>query len=123
MQKCVTNSQKTLFSEKELYTNNFSAPLLAYSSIPIILNHCETAFSPLYSPTPWYIFFLRNMLRAGDILYVDELGSLGGTLEEIADEWCSLTALQVDVAALAPAVQLDSRRFNFTYSILRKLIV
>lgn len=57
-------------------------------------------------------FFLRNMLRAGDILYVDELGSLGGTLEEIADEWCSLTALQVDVAALAPAVQLDSRRFR-----------
>lgn len=58
-------------------------------------------------------FFLRNMLRAGDILYVDELGSLGGTLEEIADEWCSLTgALQVDMVALAPAVQLDSRRFR-----------
>lgn len=58
-------------------------------------------------------FFLRNMLRAGDVLYVDELGSLGGTLEEITEEWCSLTdALQVDVVALAPAGQWDSRRFR-----------
>ena len=45
--------------------------------------------------------FLRNMLRSGDTLYVDGLDSLGSTLEEIAEEWRSLTKdLQVDVVVL-----------------------
>ena len=57
--------------------------------------------------------FLRNMLRSGDTLYVDGLDSLGSTLEEIAEEWRSLTKdLQVDVVVLDGAVQLDSRRFR-----------
>ena len=57
--------------------------------------------------------FLRNMLRPSDTLYVDSLDSLGGNLEEIAEEWRSLTGeLQVDVVVLDGAVQLDSRRFR-----------
>ena len=57
--------------------------------------------------------FLRNMLRPGDTLYVDGLDSLGSTLEEIAEEWRSLTHdLQEDVVVLDGAAQLDSRRFR-----------
>jgi len=57
--------------------------------------------------------FLRNMLRSGDVLYVDGLDSLGDTLEQMADEWYSLTHdLQVDVVVLEDAAQLDSRRFR-----------
>ena len=57
--------------------------------------------------------FLRKMLRSGDTLYVDGLDSLGGTLEEMAEEWRSLTQeMQVDVVVLDAALQLDSRRFR-----------
>lgn len=57
--------------------------------------------------------FLRNMLRAGDVLFVDELDSLGYTLEDMAAEWQLLTKqLQVDVVVLQEAVQLDSRMYK-----------
>ena len=52
--------------------------------------------------------FLRNMLRSGDTLYVDGLDSLGSTLEEIAEEWRSLTKdLQVDVVVLCSWIAED----------------
>ena len=50
---------------------------------------------------PGYQALKSAMLRSGDTLYVDGLDSLGSTLEEIAEEWRSLTKdLQVDVVVL-----------------------
>ena len=57
--------------------------------------------------------FMRNMLRAGDVLFIDGLDSLGTTLETITAEWSFLTnRLQVDVVVLDEAVQLDSRIYR-----------
>ena len=45
--------------------------------------------------------FMRNMLRPGDVLYVDGLDSLGRTFADMAQEWQHLTReLQVDVVVL-----------------------
>ena len=57
--------------------------------------------------------FMRNMLRPGDVLYVDGLDSLGRTFAVMAQEWQHLTReLQVDVVVLEDAMDLDSRRFK-----------
>ena len=57
--------------------------------------------------------FMRNMLRPGDVLYVDGLDSLGRTFADMAQEWQHLTKeLQVDVVVLEDAMDLDSRRFK-----------
>lgn len=57
--------------------------------------------------------FLRHMLRAGDVLFLDELASLGNTWEAIAEEWQSLTgALQVDIVVLDTVLPLDSRLYR-----------
>ena len=57
--------------------------------------------------------FMRNMLRPGDVLYVDGLDSLGRTFADMAQEWQHLTReLQVDVVVLEDAMDLDSRRFK-----------
>lgn len=57
--------------------------------------------------------FLRNMLRPGDVLYVDGLDSLGRNFADMAAEWRYLTReVQIDVVVLDDAMQLDSRRFR-----------
>lgn len=57
--------------------------------------------------------FMCNLLRAGDVLYLDELDSLGQTMEDMVAEWQMLTKqLQVDVVVLQAAVKLDSRYYK-----------
>lgn len=57
--------------------------------------------------------FMRDMLRPGDVLYVDGLDSLGRTFEDMAKEWQQLTnVFGVDVVVLESTLQLDSRQFK-----------
>ncbi len=66
--------------------------------------------------------FMCNMLRAGDVLYIDGLDSLGHTFEEIADEWQVLTKERnVDVVVLESAGALDSRKFHSMGELGRQL--
>lgn len=59
--------------------------------------------------------FLCNMLRPGDVLYVDELDSLANTFDAMAAEWRRLTdTLQVDVVVLSASLTLDSRNYKAT---------
>ena len=53
--------------------------------------------------------FLCNMLRSGDVLYVDDLSSLGCTPMQIAAEWQRLIhEVGVDVVVLKGALPLNS---------------
>lgn len=57
--------------------------------------------------------FLCNMLRSGDVLYVDDLSSLGCTPMQIAAEWQRLIhEVGVDVVVLKGALPLNSLRFK-----------
>ncbi len=57
--------------------------------------------------------FMRNMLRTGDVLYIDAMDSLGHDFAEIAREWSDLTqTLGIDVVVLDSAGALDSRKFH-----------
>ncbi len=57
--------------------------------------------------------FMRNMLRAGDVLYVDGLDSLGKDFTDIAQEWQELTQnVGVDIVVLESDGELDSRKFR-----------
>ena len=57
--------------------------------------------------------FLCGMLRAGDVLYVDSLDSLGRTPEQMALEWVHLREeICVDVVTLSKELTLDSRHFK-----------
>ncbi len=54
-----------------------------------------------------------DMIQPGDVIYVDELDSLGRTYEDMAAEWYRLTHdWTIDVVVLSDRVQLDSRVFR-----------
>ncbi len=57
--------------------------------------------------------FMRNLLRSGDVLYIDGLDSLGHDFEAIAAEWQYLTKeCGVDVIVLESNGEIDSRKFG-----------
>ena len=54
-----------------------------------------------------------DMIQPGDVIYIDELDSLGRTYEDMAAEWYRLTHdWTIDVVVLSDRVQLDSRVFR-----------
>lgn len=56
---------------------------------------------------------LRECLQEGDVLFVDELDSLGRKMQDVVEEWKYLTKVRmVDVVVLNAMVQIDSRAFK-----------
>ena len=56
---------------------------------------------------------MRNILREGDLLYVDSIDRLGRNYDAVKKEWYYLTReLKVDVVALDLADLFDSRKFR-----------
>ena len=56
---------------------------------------------------------LRENLQEGDVLFIDELDSLGRKMSDVVEEWNFLTKERmVDVVVLNPMVQIDSRAFK-----------
>lgn len=54
-----------------------------------------------------------QMIQPGDVIYIDELDSLGRNYEDMASEWQRLVQnWNVDVVLLNDRVQLDSRAFR-----------
>ena len=54
-----------------------------------------------------------DMIQPGDVIYIDELDSLGRTYEDMAAEWYRLTHdWTIDVVVLSDRIQLDSRVFR-----------
>ncbi len=66
--------------------------------------------------------FMSKMLRAGDVLYVDGLDSLGTTFLDMAREWRELTQTRnIDVVVLESDGALDSRNFRSMGEVGRQL--
>lgn len=54
-----------------------------------------------------------DMIQPGDVIYIDELDSLGRTYEDMAAEWYRLTHdWTIDVVVLSDRIELDSREFR-----------
>ena len=56
---------------------------------------------------------MKNVLREGDVLYIDALDRLGRDYDSIIEEWKDITRnLKCDIVALDNASLFDSRRFR-----------
>lgn len=56
---------------------------------------------------------MRSMLKAGDVLFLDGLDSLGSSAEDIVAEWRHLTReMQVDIVVVDETFQMDSRKYS-----------
>ncbi|WP_413363446.1 recombinase family protein [Lysinibacillus sp. 3P01SB] len=61
---------------------------------------------------PQYIT-MKNMLRAGDLIYIDALDRLGRNYDEIIKEWKYITRnIKADIILIENATLFDSRKFK-----------